>query len=80
MVTGHLPFDDEHIPKLLKKIKSGKYRSLPDYLSVDVKDLIQRMLVVDANQRMNVKKNVWFTIYKNLKITFRCLKYWFILG
>ncbi|KAG0763835.1 hypothetical protein G6F16_003447 [Rhizopus arrhizus] len=56
MVTGYLPFDDEHIPKLLKKIKSGKYRSLPDYLSADVKDLIQRMLVVDANQRMNMSE------------------------
>jgi BR serine/threonine kinase len=54
MVTGHLPFDDEHMARLLAKIKTGRYRNLPDYLSLDVKDLIRRMLVVDPQRRMTV--------------------------
>jgi BR serine/threonine kinase len=54
MVTGHLPFDDEHMGRLLAKIKTGRYRSLPDYLSTDAKDLIKRMLVVDPTKRMTV--------------------------
>jgi serine/threonine protein kinase len=55
MMTGHLPFDDEHMGRLLAKIKTGRYRSLPDYLSNDAKDLIKRMLVVDPTKRMTVK-------------------------
>lgn len=54
MMTGHLPFDDEHMGRLLAKIKTGRYRSLPDYLSTDAKDLIKRMLVVDPTKRMTV--------------------------
>lgn len=54
IMTGHLPFDDEHMGRLLAKIKTGKYRALPDSLSVDLKDLIQRMLLVDPHQRMTM--------------------------
>lgn len=54
MMTGHLPFDDEHMGRLLAKIKTGKYRNLPDYLSADARDLIKRMLVVDPAKRMTV--------------------------
>jgi serine/threonine protein kinase len=54
MLTGHLPFDDEHMGRLLAKIKTGRYRTLPDYLSTDAKDLIKRMLVVDPSKRMKV--------------------------
>lgn len=54
MMTGHLPFDDEHMGRLLAKIKTGRYRALPDYLSPDAKDLIRRMLVVDPTKRMTV--------------------------
>lgn len=61
IMTGHLPFDDEHMGRLLAKIKTGKYRALPDSLSVDLKDLIQRMLLVDPHQRMTVKLNIYQT-------------------
>lgn len=54
MMTGHLPFDDEHMGRLLAKIKTGRYRALPDYLSSDARDLIKRMLVVDPAKRMTV--------------------------
>lgn len=53
-MTGHLPFDDEHMGRLLAKIKTGRYRPLPDYLSPDARDLIKRMLVVDPLKRMTV--------------------------
>ncbi|CAM9389708.1 unnamed protein product, partial [Phaeothamnion confervicola] len=45
-LCGSLPFDDESIPSLFKKIKSGMY-SLPSHLSPMTRDLIPRMLVVD---------------------------------
>lgn len=54
MMTGHLPFDDEHMGRLLAKIKTGRYRTLPDYLSTDARDLIKRMLLVDPAKRMTV--------------------------
>jgi serine/threonine protein kinase len=57
MVTGHLPFDDEHMGRLLAKIKTGRYRALPDSLSLDAKDLIKRMLVVNPSKRMTVRKH-----------------------
>jgi 5'-AMP-activated protein kinase, catalytic alpha subunit len=46
LLCGSLPFDDESIPSLFKKIKSGMY-SLPSHLSPLTRDLIPRMLVVD---------------------------------
>ncbi|KAI8075467.1 kinase-like domain-containing protein [Gilbertella persicaria] len=64
MVTGHLPFDDEHMGRLLAKIKTGRYRSLPDYLSADARDLIKRMLVVDPTKRMTMAEildHPWLT-------------------
>ena len=46
LLCGSLPFDDESIPNLFKKIKSGMY-SLPTHLSQLAKNLIPRMLEVD---------------------------------
>jgi serine/threonine protein kinase len=61
MMTGHLPFDDEHMGRLLAKIKTGQYRTLPDYLSSDARDLIKRMLVVDPTKRMTVSG--WWCLF-----------------
>ncbi|KAG2202309.1 hypothetical protein INT47_010757 [Mucor saturninus] len=64
IVTGHLPFDDEHMGRLLAKIKTGRYRPLPDYLSPDARDLIKRMLVVDPLKRMTmaeILQHPWLT-------------------
>lgn len=41
LLCGTLPFDDESIPNLFKKIKSGMY-SLPSHLSQSSRDLILR--------------------------------------
>jgi 5'-AMP-activated protein kinase catalytic alpha subunit len=43
MVCGSLPFDDDSMSNLFNKIKDGKFY-MPNYISVEVKDLITRML------------------------------------
>ena len=62
LLCGSLPFDDESIPNLFKKIKSGMY-SLPSHLSQLARDLIPRMLVVDPMKRItvpDVRQHAWF--------------------
>lgn len=62
LLCGSLPFDDESIPSLFKKIKSGMY-SLPSHLGSDTRDLVPRMLVVDPMKRItipDIKKHRWF--------------------
>ena len=43
MVCGSLPFDVENMAMLFQKIKEGRY-FLPNYISREVRDLINRML------------------------------------
>ncbi|CCH46392.1 Serine/threonine-protein kinase [Wickerhamomyces ciferrii] len=54
LLTGHLPFDDENIRKLLIKVQNGKF-IMPNYLSKDAKDLIWKMLKINPNDRINIK-------------------------
>eukprot|EP01084_Bolivina_argentea_P095104 170983_1 len=61
LLCGSLPFDDESIPSLFKKIRSGMYL-LPSHLSPPTRDLIPRMLVVDPMRRISVagiRKHPW---------------------
>jgi serine/threonine protein kinase len=53
LMCGSLPFDDENIPNLFKKIKNGMY-TLPGHLSKLSRDLIPRMLVVDPMKRITI--------------------------
>lgn len=55
MLCGRLPFDDDHIPLLFKKINGGIY-SLPPFLSAEARLLISRMLVVDSNRRIKISE------------------------
>lgn len=62
MLCGRLPFDDEYIPTLFKKINSGIY-SLPSYLSADAASLLSSMLVVDPVKRITIteiRQLPWF--------------------
>ena len=62
LLCGSLPFDDESIPNLFKKIKSGMY-SLPTHLSQLAKNLILRMLEVDPITRITIPEirlHPWF--------------------
>ncbi|KAF8049773.1 hypothetical protein N665_2118s0003 [Sinapis alba] len=62
LLCGTLPFDDENIPNLFKKIKGGIY-TLPSHLSGGARDLIPRMLVVDPMKRVTIpeiRQHHWF--------------------
>ncbi|CAL9146019.1 unnamed protein product [Musa hybrid cultivar] len=62
LLCGTLPFDDENIPNLFKKIKGGIY-TLPSHLSPLARDLIPRMLIVDPMKRITIREireHPWF--------------------
>ncbi|VFQ58493.1 unnamed protein product [Cuscuta campestris] len=62
LLCGTLPFDDENIPNLFKKIKGGIY-TLPSHLSAGARDLIPRMLIVDPMKRVTIpeiRTHPWF--------------------
>ncbi|BGP12957.1 hypothetical protein JCM10213_006596 [Rhodosporidiobolus nylandii] len=62
MLCGRLPFDDDHIPLLFKKINGGIF-SLPPFLSPDARSLLSRMLTVDSNKRIKlheIRQLPWF--------------------
>ncbi|PVH91077.1 serine threonine protein kinase SNF1p [Periconia macrospinosa] len=63
LLVGRLPFDDEYIPTLFKKIAAGNY-SIPSYLSSGSVNLIKRMLMVNPVHRITVaeiRQDPWFT-------------------
>lgn len=62
LLCGTLPFDDEHVPTLFKKIKSGIYHT-PDTMPKTASVLISKMLLVDPVQRATVhdiRLGEWF--------------------
>jgi 5'-AMP-activated protein kinase catalytic alpha subunit len=62
LLCGALPFDDENVPNLFRKIKHGNF-TLPGHLSSEAKDLIVQMLVVDPTRRITfaqIRKHSWF--------------------
>jgi 5'-AMP-activated protein kinase catalytic alpha subunit len=73
LMCGSLPFDDENIPNLFKKIKNGMY-TLPGHLSKLSRDLIPRMLVVDPMKRITIpeiRQHPFFTAALPLYLTVR---------
>uniref|UniRef100_A0A914NRH4 non-specific serine/threonine protein kinase n=1 Tax=Meloidogyne incognita TaxID=6306 RepID=A0A914NRH4_MELIC len=64
LLCGTLPFDDEHVPTLFRKIKSGIF-PIPDYLEKSVVNLLLHMLQVDPMKRATIKDAInheWFRI------------------
>jgi len=53
LLCGRLPFDDDNMPRLLRKIQEGKF-SIPNHLSAPARDLIERILVVEPMKRFGV--------------------------
>jgi len=53
LLVGSLPFDEDNIPSLFRKIKAGAY-TVPSYLSVSAQDLISKMLVVSPIERITI--------------------------
>ncbi|CAL5995719.1 Kinase [Hexamita inflata] len=62
MLCGTLPFDDEELPKLYKKIGSGQF-DIPPFVSASAADLLKKILVVDPEKRFDIKQIIshpWF--------------------
>eukprot|EP00096_Caligus_rogercresseyi_P008942 TRINITY_DN2936_c0_g1_i1.p1 TRINITY_DN2936_c0_g1~~TRINITY_DN2936_c0_g1_i1.p1 ORF type:complete len:565 (+),score=124.86 TRINITY_DN2936_c0_g1_i1:313-2007(+) len=62
LLCGTLPFDDEHVPALFRKIKSGVF-PIPDYLNKKAVSLLCHMLQTDPMKRATVdeiRKHDWF--------------------
>ena len=63
LLSGSLPFDDDNIRRLLAKVKAGVYQ-IPDHVSPDAQNLIERMLVIDPCKRITLEEifqHPWFT-------------------
>jgi len=54
MVCGFLPFEDEDNENIYRKVVIGKY-DLPDKLSDECKDLIQKILIGNPKKRIKIK-------------------------
>lgn len=66
LLVGKLPFDDEYIPTLFKKIAQGNYH-IPQFISKPAASIIKKMLQVNPVNRITVqeiRQDPWFT--KNL--------------
>ena len=62
MLCGSLPFEDKNNEILYEKIKKGIFK-IPEFLSENAKDILQKILVVDPKKRYNIsqiKKHPWF--------------------
>ncbi|XP_056620056.1 5'-AMP-activated protein kinase catalytic subunit alpha-2 [Triplophysa dalaica] len=62
LLCGTLPFDDEHVPTLFKKIRGGVFY-MPEYLNRSVANLLMLMLQVDPLKRATIKdirEHEWF--------------------
>ncbi|CAG2224618.1 MELK [Mytilus edulis] len=73
LLCGYLPFDDEKIPQLYKKIQSGKYEN-PPWLSEESKLLILGMLQVDPQSRLTIKQLIthpWLTKDTNVPVEWK---------
>ena len=55
MICGYLPFEDPDNEILFKKIMKCKV-DYPDYLSEDVLDIMNKILVVDPNKRITIEQ------------------------
>lgn len=53
LVCGFLPFDDDNVGLLYKKIQKGEYEC-PSWLPEDTAELLSRMMEVDPKQRITV--------------------------
>ncbi|MEE6458105.1 hypothetical protein FKM82_000177 [Ascaphus truei] len=62
LLCGTLPFDDDHVPTLFKKICDGIFYT-PQYLNPPVISLLKHMLLVDPMKRATIKDirdHEWF--------------------
>ncbi|ORY24882.1 putative SNF1A/AMP-activated protein kinase [Naematelia encephala] len=55
LLCGKLPFDDDHIPSLFKKIESGQFH-IPSHVSDGARHLLRRMLHTDPLKRATINE------------------------
>ncbi|KAJ3425707.1 protein kinase [Anaeramoeba flamelloides] len=63
LLIGCLPFKNENPKLLMKKILSGKF-DVPNFISEEAKDLLNKMLEVNPNERITlegIQQHPWFT-------------------
>lgn len=53
LLCGSLPFDDDHMPRLLRLIRNGR-PSIPSYVDRDARALISAMLTANPLERIDV--------------------------
>jgi serine/threonine protein kinase len=58
LLVGRLPFDDPHIPTVMKLASRADYY-LPPEIPRDAADLIEQIFVVNQNSRISVSLIVW---------------------
>lgn len=64
LLCGKLPFDDDFVPSLFRKIKAGVY-TVPEHLSRDAAGLIAGMLHINPLKRTttdDIRKHPWFVV------------------
>lgn len=63
MVSASLPFDDSNLKTLLEQVMRDIHFSSRKKISIEVKDLIRKMLNPNVNERAtlnNIKQHCWF--------------------
>jgi maternal embryonic leucine zipper kinase len=73
LLCGFLPFDDDNIAYLYKKIQSGKYET-PKWLSQESISILQDLLQVDPKRRIPIKqllKHPWLMKDFNHSVSWR---------
>jgi serine/threonine protein kinase len=55
LLCGHLPFDDDNVKELYKKIATGSF-VCPDYLMPNARHLITRLITVDPKERATLQE------------------------
>lgn len=62
LLCGRLPFDEESIPALFRRIRDGDY-AMPHHVTPPCRDLISKILVVDPLKRITIaeiRQHPWF--------------------
>lgn len=69
LLCGTLPFDDEHVPTLFKKIRGGVFY-IPEYLNRSVATLLMHMLQVDPLKRATIKdiRSAHSTVWRSCQL------------
>ena len=52
LLCGYLPFEDQNTSNLYKKILGGDYE-IPQWISMDARELIDKILTIDPKKRFD---------------------------